>query len=147
MFLHNRNSQIFRYDGGVVLVYLSSNLFVEENEKRCSSVFWEKSASTCLNYLGQQWIQASSDMPSFSTQKFWDFCPECSISQLSRQGVYLVSWQDMVNVRRAQRQAVTPLVLELQAVLLSILLYTELLSSSTLHDWYLIRSNACFRKC
>lgn len=31
----------------------------------------------------------------------------------------------MVNVRRAQRQAVTPLVLELQAVLLSILLYTD----------------------
>lgn len=85
-------------------------------------------------------------MPSFSTWKFWEFCPESSIAQLSWQSMYPVSWQDMVNARKAQRQAVTPLVLELQPVLLSVLLYAEQLSSSTLCDWYFIQSNACFRK-
>lgn len=86
-------------------------------------------------------------MPSFSTEKFWEPCPESSIAQLSRQSMYLASWQDMVNARKAQRKAVSALVSELQPVL-SILLYvSELLSSSTLHGWYLIGRNACYRKC
>lgn len=68
------------------------------------------------------------------------------MARLSRESIHLVKWQNMVNAKKAQRQAVIPIVSERYPVLF-ILLYTELLSSSTLYDWYFIWSNACFEKC